>query len=262
MVAGNSNRLLPHSYDVENPHSVKWKMVCRPNDGISVIFVKPSFDASAYDSLTEFSTKTYSSSYYSYSSLQATLDCVDSTLDTLEMVTSPWSTETWDTPSVTLSYDIYQSIYGKITTSTNPKSTTSSEVSCPERNTSSKTTATVMNTVETESLSEEISTAFGFTSSSDSGWTVISFSRSDGNENFQPQLKVKYPWSPTSLSDSTSLYPNSTETISSVFSVPTIFSGITEFLFPLQTLLKQHLNAMSSSVRQNVACQTLVDIAV
>lgn len=161
--------------------------------------------------------------------------------DTLSMISSPWTTESWSWAcdkcpdkfsSSYTAYDQDTMVFSHCTSTATilPNPSTSYGISICERDTNSNTTRTVFNVEAAGELSE--SCTFPVNGKEDTGsetissWTSTLLDRAE--DGVSAVLRVSYPWSPSScvttnkLSKTDSdLYPSSSATKGAVFGVST-----------------------------------------
>jgi hypothetical protein len=183
----------------------------------------PSSDKSSTDqkSLTDYTTVTWASNTrtYSTSALETNAETSSSSLteDTLNMISTPWSTESWnDTTSDT--YGTMSSLISWPSTedtsvTVHPKSSTSYGVTTPAMNTSGAT-VTLLNARTPFSDSHTFRPLLKQKSSrSDtfSSWTIESFTSTGLPATDTNVMRVNYPWSPKTVVSGTDVYPSSLE---------------------------------------------------
>ncbi|KAL0868876.1 hypothetical protein ABMA27_007216 [Loxostege sticticalis] len=184
-----------------------------------------SFTASEKSSITHSSdaNSTYSTSAFE-SNVSSTL-----TVNTLSMISTPWSTESWNMGTLD-EFDSKDAISSSIfsfsdetisisNTTLLPRSTTTCGPVTPPFP-SSRTTVTVLNVNSVNTISNSVKPmtrqSSKVQSETFSSWTVETFT-SPGwvTELNSKVIKVKYPWSPNSVMSGTDIYPSSLDTLTS-----------------------------------------------
>ncbi|CAH0400646.1 unnamed protein product [Chilo suppressalis] len=144
--------------------------------------------------------------------------------DTLSMITTPWSTESWseridenlpveDSEESSTFSSYTGSLDSLYASSIQPNSSTTYGIPSPDIYTDTKTSITLLNLYSIKS-SDNVTPSPKRNPSSDtfSSWTIQSF-HSPGLQNSDSRIiKVKYPWSPETISDTdifSDVYPSS-----------------------------------------------------
>ncbi|XP_047033752.1 uncharacterized protein LOC124640133 [Helicoverpa zea] len=186
---------------------------------------KHSRDSTKYSSLAL--KKRYSSS------LSASVDADRSDIDvnlstavtnTLSMISTPWSTESWCSLNSTLLVsDLLEDpscfYYTNTMTSLDPLTTTySSCIASRTVGTYSRTTLTLYSFATTPCISDQLYLPSVQKSSSSletlSSWTPESVGSVQLVASGSSEMKVQYPWSPATKNSCTDYYPNSLDTCS------------------------------------------------
>ncbi|XP_030033084.1 uncharacterized protein LOC115449411 [Manduca sexta] len=138
--------------------------------------------------------------------------------NTLSMVSTPWSTETWNTDQESL--DTYASWLSTdalpaSSLSPEPVSTSSYGVTSPYHS-SSKNTLTLLSSAITPSTSRQMPLLHRMPECSEtvSTWTMETFT-STGILSDANILRVQFPWSPCTMASESELYPSSLESYES-----------------------------------------------
>ncbi|XP_012545473.1 uncharacterized protein LOC101736091 [Bombyx mori] len=191
-------------------------------------FSEITFDESSESETFESET----SSYTTYSGESETTTVT--TEDTLSMISTPWSSETWDSA-------VFNSANSEKTLT--PKSSTSYGATTPFFSVSSKNTLTLLESAVSLNESHVMKPTIRATQSMSSGtlssWTLESFTSTGLIDS--DILKVEYPWSPCTDMSGTDVYPSSVDTFESRKGSRAAMNTLSKReLFPMNYLCTPH----------------------
>ncbi|CAH2244840.1 jg23051 [Pararge aegeria aegeria] len=175
----------------------------------------PEFETSSSDPTSTTSTSDLSESSFSSDISPCSTD------NTLSMITTPWTTESWSVGSIPGTYSETFTMANISSLTIDPATTVSTGADRPQLYSPSLNTLLEIsepNTCCSVNLKCPSKTAVSKRNTSEStfeSWTVESFTSfvhySDSNI-----IKVKYPWSPCSYLSGTDIYPDSMDTSSRI----------------------------------------------
>ncbi|CAG9565722.1 unnamed protein product [Danaus chrysippus] len=185
-------------------------------------YVLPTIDSlnlSTSQSSPELSVTIHSSSKTSQSTVRPISTLTD---NTLSMVSTPWSTESWYSMNHVLN-DLYSN---SMTSSSTMMPMSTSSGGCTPECYGSKNTITILRPEDPFSNASFTVRPLQTVPSRDStstlsSWTVESFVSPVKYSNSEI-IKVKYPWSPCTFISGTDLYPSTMDTFNSASDVATL----------------------------------------
>ncbi|XP_052756710.1 mucin-5AC-like [Galleria mellonella] len=218
-----SNRLLPHSHDVEDPYSLKHSWLKENTTNQKNLCILNSTKTVNYSSIEVTDTATYSTSAIANSN-DMEESFASSTDNTLSMISTPWSTESWTslrliTGSVQPRTSSWIDTDATLTSITlQPQTSTSYGIPNSPIRAKSSTTITLIELDSIPTISHMLHPPTPTNSKTESdtlnSWSLETFT-STGIVSDSKRVKPKYPWSPNTVYSGTDIYPSTVDTLES-----------------------------------------------